>query len=564
MLAGQSHIGEWLLRRKDGSWLPVEVNANILPDGQWQGFVRDISARKARLQERDALFEEIARERRWIDAVMDQMPLGVVLFEVDGTITFNRRAEQIIGMELSPGGGSEQYSNRIFRPDGSAVSTADLPSMRVLRGGGAVYAEELIVRRPDGAQTPVLASAAPILDGDGRLYGAVGVFQDTSEQMRLARAAREIEEKQRASEQLLRTVFELLPVGLWVTDAGGNMVLGNSAGIHIWGASPGVGPDRYANYEGWWVDTGLPIAPDEWGLARAIGQGATTRRELIRIKSFDGSFKTLLNWATPIRGESGEITGAVAVNEDVTVLHQTQEQLRAAVRDREHILAVVAHDLRSPLNGIGLRAAVLQRMAHSGASADDVESAAGSIADASRAMAGLVDDLLAISTRRAGRSMINFVSVAPAHVIARVAEAARPSIAHAGLDLLVLPMGDLPDVAMDLGRIQRVFANLFDNAIKFTEPGGRIMVRAEPSQGAVRFSVANTGPALPEPQRERLFQPFWQAGREDRRGAGLGLSICRSIIEAHGGSIWTEPADGMRVKICFALPCVRPAAGESP
>jgi signal transduction histidine kinase len=69
----------------------------------------------------------------------------------------------------------------------------------------------------------------------------------------------------------------------------------------------------------------------------------------------------------------------------------------------------------------------------------------------------------------------------------------------------------------------------------------------------VRFSVANSGPPLPAEQLAAMFQPFWQAGR-DRRGAGLGLSICRSLVEAHGGTIWAEPAEGQRVRVCFVLP----------
>jgi signal transduction histidine kinase len=109
-----------------------------------------------------------------------------------------------------------------------------------------------------------------------------------------------------------------------------------------------------------------------------------------------------------------------------------------------------------------------------------------------------------------------------------------------------------------MNRMMRVFGNLLDNALKFTEPGGRVVLRAEPAPGAVLFSVANSGPAVPAEDLERLFQPFWQAGREDRRGAGLGLSICRSIIEAHGGTVWTESAPGMRLKILFLLPRGRP------
>jgi signal transduction histidine kinase len=109
----------------------------------------------------------------------------------------------------------------------------------------------------------------------------------------------------------------------------------------------------------------------------------------------------------------------------------------------------------------------------------------------------------------------------------------------------------------------RVFTNLIDNALKFTTRPGRVVLRAQAESDAVRFSIANSGPALPAAERELMFQPFWQAGREDRRGAGLGLTICRSIIEAHGGSIWAEPEPGKRARICFVLPLPRVAQTRS-
>ncbi len=689
MLQGRSHVGEWRLRRKDGSWLPVEVHANILADGQWQGFVRDISLRKDQQAERDALFARLEHDQRWLRAVMDKMPMAVMLFDVDGRISYNERAEQILGMKLQDSAGLRQYANRVFYPDGRPVAPEDFPSARVLRTGETVIAAEYTIRRPDGTDVPVLGSAGPIVDSEGRLMGGVGVFQDVSERLGLERAVRENErllkavfdilpvgvwisdstgrltrnnpagekmwqgaryvpveqygdykgwwvdsgkpiaaeewalarairqgevstgelvriqcfdgsfktminsaaplrdeagrivgaiavneditalhetqEKLRDSERLLRTVFDLLPVGMWIADAQGHIFLGNPAGTRIWEGMRHVGPEHYAEYQGWWLDTGLPIAADEWGIARAIGRGETSRSELIRIKCFDGSFKTIINWAAPIRSDAGEITGAVAVNEDVTALYQTQEQMRAAVRDRERLLAVVAHDLRNPLSAIMYRAAYLEGKAQSLAGAQDLAGSAAAIGEITRTMSGLVDDLLAISAAGAGRTMLDFQPVPPAELVDQAAERARPLLAQAGLDLVVEPPGELPPVHVDLHRVLRVFANLLDNTLKFTSPGGRVVVRAETAMGAVKFSVANSGPALTPEQMERLFQPFWQSGRGDRRGAGLGLSICRSIVEAHGGSIWTEPAEGTRVKVCFLLPTARPSpAVEAP
>jgi len=99
-----------------------------------------------------------------------------------------------------------------------------------------------------------------------------------------------------------------------------------------------------------------------------------------------------------------------------------------------------------------------------------------------------------------------------------------------------------------------VLTNLLDNALKFTDPSGRILLSADAVAGGVRFAVANSGEPLPIENLKAMFQPFWQAARQDSRGAGLGLAICRSIVEAHGGTIWAEPAQGERVRVCFVLP----------
>ena len=678
MLRGGSHTDEWSLRRKDGTWLPVEVSAKILPDGQWQGFVRDISERRAHEGEREALFREVESDRAWLRAMLDTLPLGVILYQPGRTLSFNATAERIIGMKLSPTAGSAQYAARVFYPDGTPVPPERLPSARALEGGETLVGAEFVLHHDDGKRVRVLSSAAPIRDAGGAVSGGVCLLQDIGERIeaearirnkqrllqgifdilpvgvwiadasgrisannpaaeRIWRGARyvpvaefgqykgwwvdtgkpiaaeewalaraltrgetltgelvriqcfdgsfktiinsaaplrdeggritgaivvneditalhEAQEKQRASEQLLRTVIDLIPVGLWVADPDGRIKMANPAAERIWQGTRFVGPEQFHEYKAWWVETGETIAPEEWGLARAVRHGETSRGELIRIQCFDGSFKTVINWAAPIRSDAGEIVGAVAVNEDITSLQHTQDQLRAAVRDREEILATVAHDLRNPLSGIMMGAAVAERSASALAGGEPVRQLAASLVDMSRRMSGMVDDLLAVAVATVGgASMLKLAQVPASALVARAADAARPLLARERLELHVDVAGELPSVSADAERILRVFANLLDNALKFTSPPGRITLAAERTVGGVRFSVANSGEPLPPAELGAMFKPFWQAGR-DRRGAGLGLSICRSVVEAHGGSIWAEPAAGQRVRVCFVLP----------
>jgi PAS domain S-box-containing protein len=547
LMRGETHMDEWRLRCKDGSWVEVEVSAKWLPDGLCQGFVRDISKRKALEAERQALLAQSEAQARWLRAVVDTLPLGILLFHLDGRITYNRRAEQFLGAPLLPDGGSAQYAGRIYYPDGRPLSSEAFFSQRVLKRGETVTTEEYLIERPDGERVPILSSAGPILDDRGSIIGAVGVFQDLTERMRM-------EEAIRTNERLLQAIFDLLPVGLWVADAAGQVVLENPAGRRIWGGTSFGGADHAHEPKGWWIDTGKPLKPDEWGLYRALRDGETRRGELIRIQSFDGSFKTIINWAAPLRSDSGAIVGAIAVNEEVTSLQHAQEQLREAVRDREKILAIVAHDLRHPLHRIMLGASAAEIRAADLPGGEAVRVLAASLVEISGRMSGLVDDLLAVAVHAAGQaSLLKRAPVSATDLLAKAAEAARSLFARAGLEFDVSVLSWLPVVYVDEDRILRVFANLFDNAIKFTMAPGRIQITAERVPGGVRFSIGNSGPALSQEDLAVMFRPFWQAA-SDRRGAGLGLSICRSIIEAHEGSIWAEPAEGERVRVNFVLP----------
>jgi len=224
------------------------------------------------------------------------------------------------------------------------------------------------------------------------------------------------------------------------------------------------------------------------------------------------------------------------------------------LRDREEILAVVTHDLRNPLMSMVLGVATAELMAQKLPGGEPLRVKLASLSDTCRRMSGMVDDLLAVAVWSSGRrTMLKTVSVSAASLMQRAADAVRSQCARAGIDLRIEGGPGLPHVQADPDRILRVFVNLLDNALKFTQELGHIVVRAEETPAAVLFCISNSGPALSAEQLDRMFQPFWQA-RQDRRGAGLGLSICRSIVETHGGRIWGEPEPGMRVRVCFELP----------
>lgn len=131
----------------------------------------------------------------------------------------------------------------------------------------------------------------------------------------------------RNSEELLRKILALLPVGVWITDRNGKILHGNPASQEIWAGARYVGMNQYGEYKGWWAETGERIPSEEWAAARAISRGESSINEEIKIEAFDGAQKFILNSAVPILDEENAIQGAVVVNQDITTLKQAQQTL---------------------------------------------------------------------------------------------------------------------------------------------------------------------------------------------------------------------------------------------
>ncbi|HXG66040.1 MAG TPA: PAS domain S-box protein [Blastocatellia bacterium] len=186
--------------------------------------------------------------------------------------------------------------------------------------GDIPYECEFRVIWPDGSVHWHLAMGRALRDAQGQPVRMLGVGMNITERKRA-------EEALRRSEQLLQTVLDTLPVGVWTADKDGNLLMGNPAGQEIWGGARYVGIEQYGEYKGWWADTGKRIAAREWGMARALTKGETSLNEVIDIECFDGTRKTILHSAVPIRGEDGGITGAIVVNQDITDRRRAEEEM---------------------------------------------------------------------------------------------------------------------------------------------------------------------------------------------------------------------------------------------
>ena len=238
------------------------------------------------------------------------------------------------------------------------------------------------------------------------------------------------------------------------------------------------------------------------------------------------------------------------------------ERLRSddAVANRDDFMGIVSHDLRNLLGGIVMTAAILGKGTADDAPGKETIARVERIQRYAARMNRLIGDLVDVASIDAGK-----LALAPTEgdASALVDEAVEMFFSAAAEKNLVLTaqIGAGPVSAwFDHDRVLQVVVNLITNAIKFTERG-TITVRAQPDDGdGARVSVHDTGAGVRADSLESIFERFWQAGTNDRRGSGLGLYISKCIVEAHGGRIWAESFAGKGTAVSFTLPGVKSSA----
>ncbi|MFY0569716.1 ATP-binding protein [Archangium lansingense] len=233
---------------------------------------------------------------------------------------------------------------------------------------------------------------------------------------------------------------------------------------------------------------------------------------------------------------------------------QLYQAARRATQARDDVLGIVAHDLRSPLNSIVLTTQALQRRLRARSDEGRDVELLEIIVSSARRMNRLIDDLLDVARMEAGRLFINPGPQPTEALLRTVLEAARPQAQAGSVQLELEAPEALPPVMADRDRLLQVFSNLLGNALKFTPPGGQVRVGAQVEGGQLCFFVRDTGPGIGPEALTRIFDRFWQGDRKDRRGAGLGLSIARGLIEAHGGKMRVESEPGRGSTFFFTVP----------
>ena len=244
----------------------------------------------------------------------------------------------------------------------------------------------------------------------------------------------------------------------------------------------------------------------------------------------------------------------VAVAGCVDAVRALAEANAHAVRQREDVLALVSHDLRNPLGAIDLSATMLLPRV-----GDDprAKKQLDTIRRSAQRMMHLIGDLLDVASIQAGRLALERKPVHAQAIVDEAIELHAAAAADRGM-ILQGPCG-LGDLRLDCDRdrVVQVFVNLLGNAIKFGRSGDRVVVECAPEGELVRFVVRDTGPGIAPDDLPHLFEPYYSARGHAKQGSGLGLSICKGIITAHGGTIEVTSAPGAGATFAFTLPVAR-------
>jgi PAS domain S-box-containing protein len=482
---------------------------------------------------------ETEEHRRRLQSALDVLPVGVLVAEgPDGRITLaNPAAEEIGGGPMAARSIDEFVANHaISHLDGRPYEPADRPLWRALRGGERVR-ETLRFRRADGAEVVLDVSTSPFPGPSG---GAVAAFRDVSAQLRTESALAD-----RAAQ--LKALLDHLPVGVAYFDSVGICRACNGP------AHATLGHPREEIVGSTAIELFARAEGLRDALVRCIRQLTPHVQEGVPWPdpSGEGPLR-YLDWRfEPIHSDPSKPRGALALIIDVTdrtraesELQQAKEAAEQASRNKTQFLSAVSHDLRTPVNALSLQADLLSRLIAGRADTDeDLTLLAGDIRHAAANLIELINDLLDLTRFDSGHvehhpsifSLDGWLTstLAPLEVMAR----------SKGLEFAWSV--DRPGRYLNADRVKlgRILVNLAGNAVKFTESGSvEVAVRATPEDW-LALSVHDTGPGIPDDQRDRIFDEFAQLRNPERdrtKGTGLGLAICRRLVEGVGGRLEVE------------------------
>ncbi len=539
-----------------------------------------LAAQAAVALENARLYRTLQMRAQELDAIFESITDGIALVDKDGNVLReNGMARRLREHLHKQPGGTQFFEELLHKPFEQTLQPATEPGMSATIGELQTGQHEYVVNAsPLSLPVNVISQAqqniatingtGPTLKEQATMVGAVIVWHDVTEARRLLLEQR-IHAETEARRALLQVILDELPGSAYLVRGNdARLVLANRAASMVWGATwpEGMSMREFLRQHGiriFGID-GLPQTFEQLVTYRAVQRGETVRHHQEVIRHPDGTTLPVLVNAvalkardlsgplSPTWGDENEMA-AIVVHQDVTALKEA-EQLK------DEFIGIAAHELRNPLailKGFA-QTLIIQTARGRGPELADwqMESLQG-IDQATTRLVELTDDLLDVTRVQGGRLTLHIEPVDIVALTQRVL--ARLQMTTEQHTLQLKASAAYLVVFIDPRRMEQVLNNLINNAIKYSPEGGTIelsLTHDEP-KGIILLSIHDNGIGIPANQQARIFGRFVRAENAQMRGiggTGLGLYLCRELVERQGGRIWFESVEEQGSTFFVSLP----------
>ncbi len=402
---------------------------------------------------------------------------------------------------------------------------------------------------PEGTHLWLRTSKIPLRDASQRIIGILGVYEDITErkheQQERERLLAVVQQHDAEQEAMISAIAD----GLIIYGPHLEIIRMNKTAQEMLGYTPEQQAlpvqERYKLAQ---IDamTDMPITSPEQCFYRALA-GETIHGQLFTlVRVTDGRRFWVASSAAPIRSANGDITGVIVTISDVTLLHDLQQQ-------QEDFVHIISHDLRLPVTVIHGHLQLLETLLEESGVNGNMRISCEAIDRSAKRMNSMIQDL-ADAARLAGEQLeLVLDRVDLAHYLADLLDRVKMTLDVERITTEIAP--DLPLVAADYDRLERIFLNLLSNALKYSPAGTPVTIRACRRDDTVVIAVADQGRGIPVEDQAHIFDRFYRVKAERKaEGIGLGLYITRLLVEAHGGRIRVESEPGNGSVFSFTLP----------
>jgi two-component system sensor histidine kinase/response regulator len=552
---GRTSRYEIQLQGRDGKPRPVQVSAAPLWDDMevYVGSVGVITD----LTENKRTQEEIRREQELLHALMDNIPHGIYFKDVDSRFTLINKAQaQILGVKIADqaiGKTDFDYFTKEHAQD------AFKNEQRVMKTGQPLISKIEKVRRADGKFLWVSSTKAPIKNDDGKATGLVGISEDVPK-LKL------MEDSLAYERDLLEALMDNIPDAIYFKDAESRFVRVNSAHAHRMGLKDAEEARGKTDFDFYASEFAQNTYRDE---QKVVKTGKPMIGDIEKIIQKDGKVRWVTATKMPLRDKDGLITGLVGISRDITTLKRMEEELRKYSEHLEEVVeertrklkeaerlatigettAMVGHDLRNPLqvivNSVYLSNRRLEKLPSKLKIIKELREHIKTIEEQTIYMDKIVSDLQEYSIALKPQPVqVNLNTL--------IADTLSTIIVPEKIDIHLEIPRNLPLLLADPRLMKKVFANVITNGLQAMPYGGHLTIEASLEHEAVSIKVQDTGVGMSRETLRQIFQPFFTT---KVKGQGLGLAVCKRLVEAQGGSIKvaSEPGKGSTFTVNIPL-----------